>query len=256
MNSAQQLADLIEASARAVVFTGAGISTESGIPDFRSPGGIWTRMQPISFQDYVSDPAARRLSWQRRLEMEETWKTVAPNDGHKAVAELVARGKVSHVITQNIDALHQISDVPAAQMIELHGNTREAKCLDCGRRVEIDVILSHFAVHGDAPDCDDCGGLLKTATISFGQPMPEGEVARAQAATLACDLMLVLGSSLSVYPAAGFPLLAKHNGAKLAILNRDETPQDAIADLVINAEIGPTMRAVIDHLVMGWPVPI
>lgn len=256
MNGAQQLADLIQVSTRAVVFTGAGISTESGIPDFRSPGGIWTRMQPIAFQDYVSDPAARRLSWQRRLEMEETWKTVAPNDGHKAVAELVARGKVSHIITQNIDALHQISGVPAAQMIELHGNTRKAKCLDCGIRLEIGPILSHFAAHNDAPDCADCGGLIKTATISFGQPMPEGEMTRAQAATLACDLMLVLGSSLSVYPAAGFPLLAKRNGAKLVILNRDETPQDAIADLVINAEIGPTMRAVIDHLVMGWPVPI
>ena len=245
MNGAEQLAELIGSSRRAVVFTGAGISTESGIPDFRSPGGIWTRMQPISFQDYLADPAARRLSWQRRLEMEDTWKTVQPNDGHKAVAELVARGQVSHVITQNIDALHQISGVPAARVIELHGNTRDARCLDCGTDAELADVLAHFRTHGDAPDCAACGGLIKTATVSFGQPMPEGEMARAQQAALACDLMLVLGSSLSVYPAAGFPLLAKRNGARLAILNRDQTPQDPYADLVLNAEIGPTLRAVI-----------
>jgi NAD-dependent deacetylase len=245
VNGAEQLAELIGSSRRAVVFTGAGISTESGIPDFRSPGGIWTRMQPISFQDYLADPAARRLSWQRRLEMEDTWKTVQPNDGHKAVAELVARGQVSHVITQNIDALHQISGVPAARVIELHGNTRDARCLDCGTDAELADVLAHFRTHGDAPDCAACGGLIKTATVSFGQPMPEGEMARAQQAALACDLMLVLGSSLSVYPAAGFPLLAKRNGARLAILNRDQTPQDPYADLVLNAEIGPTLRAVI-----------
>jgi NAD-dependent deacetylase len=256
VNGAKRLAELIHASRRAVVFTGAGISTESGIPDFRSPGGIWTRMQPIAFQDYISDPEARRLSWQRRLEMEETWKTVRPNDGHGAVAELVAQGKVAHVITQNIDALHQISGVPGEQVIELHGNTREARCLDCGMLAEIADILAHFKAHGEAPYCAACGGLIKTATVSFGQPMPEGEMARAQAASMACDLMLVLGSSLAVYPAAGFPLLAKRNGATLAILNRDETPLDRHADLVINAEIGPTMRTVIDHLVMGWPIPI
>jgi NAD-dependent deacetylase len=238
------LAGLLRESRRAVIFTGAGMSTESGIPDFRSPGGIWTRMQPIPFQDYLSDPAARRLSWQRRLEMEETWNNVQPNDGHHAVARLVAMGKASHVITQNIDALHQISGVPAAQVIELHGNTREARCLDCGAPAEIAEILVHFKSHGDAPDCLACGGLVKTATISFGQPMPEAEMARAQAATKACDLMLVLGSSLQVYPAAGFPLQAKRQGARLVILNREATPLDDYADLVINAEIGPTMGRV------------
>jgi len=242
------LAAVLRESRRAVIFTGAGMSTESGIPDFRSPGGIWTRMQPIAFQDYLSDARARQLSWQRRLEMEETWKTVAPNDGHRAVAELVARGKASHVITQNIDGLHQQSGVPADMLIELHGNTRYAKCLDCSERTEIAAILSHFAAHGDAPDCAQCGGLMKTATISFGQPMPRGEMARADEAVGACDLMLVLGSSLQVYPAAGFPLQAKRQGARLVILNREETPLDGLADLVINAEIGPTMAAVIDAL--------
>ena len=244
----QQLVGLIRSSRRAVIFTGAGMSTESGIPDFRSPGGIWTKMMPVEFQDYVRDPEARRVSWQRRFEMEDTWNAVQPNDGHRAVAELVAQGRVSHVITQNIDALHQAAGVPDGQVIELHGNTHYAKCLDCGRRVEIPDIRAHFDVHGEAPDCAGCGGIVKTATISFGQPMPQDEMLRAEAATLACDLMLVMGSSLAVYPAAGFPLMAKRGGARLAILNRDETPQDRFADLVVNAGIGPTMRAVIDLL--------
>jgi NAD-dependent deacetylase len=245
---AADLAGLLRESRRAVIFTGAGMSTESGIPDFRSPGGIWTRMQPIEFKDYLSDPAARRLSWQRRAEMEETWNMVAPNDGHRAVAELVARGKASHIITQNIDGLHQQSGVPDEKLVELHGSTRYAKCLDCERRIEIADVLAHFVTHGDAPDCTYCGGLVKTATISFGQPMPEGEMARADAAVRACDLILVLGSSLVVYPAAGFPLQAKRQGARLVILNREETPLDGVADLVINAEIGPTMGSVIDLL--------
>lgn len=213
-------------------------------------------MQPIAFQNHLADRQARRLSWQRRLEMEETWRTVTPNDGHSCVAELVAHGTVSHVITQNIDALHQQSGIADEQVIELHGNTRQARCLDCGTSAEIAGVLAYFQTHGDAPDCSACGGLIKTATISFGQPMPETEMARARSASLACDLMLVLGSSLVVYPAAGFPLLAKRNGAALAIVNREQTPLDGAADLVIRGEIGPTMRAVIDHLVMGWPVPI
>jgi NAD-dependent deacetylase len=261
VSESRALAGLILAARHVVVFSGAGISTESGIPDFRSPskegkGGIWTKMQPIAFQDYLADPQARRLSWQRRLEMEETWQTVTPNDGHSCVAELVAQGKVGHVITQNIDALHQQSGVPGEQVIELHGNTRQARCLDCGTPAGIAEVLAHFAAHGDAPDCAACGGLIKTATISFGQPMPQTEMARAEAAARTCDLMLVLGSSLTVYPAAGFPLLARRNGARLAIVNREQTPLDGHADLVIRGEIGPTMRAVIDHLVMGWPVPI
>lgn len=248
MDAIVALAGLLRQSRRTVVFTGAGMSTESGIPDFRSPGGIWTKMMPVEFQDYISDPDARRISWQRRFEMEDTWNAVQPNDGHRAVAELVARGKVSHVITQNIDALHQAGGVPDEKVIELHGNTRYAKCLDCGQRMEISDIRTHFETHGEAPDCGACGGIVKTATISFGQPMPEAEMTRAEAATLACDLMLVLGSSLAVYPAASFPLLAKRSGAGLAILNRDQTPQDRFADLVINAEIGPTMRAIVQAL--------
>jgi NAD-dependent deacetylase len=242
------LVSLLRESKRAVAFTGAGISTESGIPDFRSPGGIWTKMQPIAFQDFLADPEARRESWRRRFAMEDTWKTVQPNAGHKAVAQLVARGIASHVITQNIDALHQASGIPDEQVVELHGNTMRAGCLDCGARVEIAAIRDHFERHGDAPDCVFCGGLVKTATISFGQPMPEKQMARAEAASMACDLFLVLGSSLSVFPAAAFPLAARRNGARLAIVNREPTPQDQLANLIINAEIGPTLTAVIETL--------
>jgi NAD-dependent deacetylase len=242
-----ELGSLLRAARRGVVFTGAGMSTESGIPDFRSPGGIWTKMMPVHFQDYVSDPQARRTSWARRFEMEETWNQVKPNDGHFAVADLVRRGTVGHVITQNIDNLHRVSGVPDERLIELHGNTSYAKCLNCGARMEIADIRRHFDRHGDAPDCLLCGGIVKTGTISFGQAMPEGEMARAEAASLKADLFLVLGSSLSVYPAAAFPLLAKRAGALLVILNREETEQDPYADLVIHAEIGPVLtRAVME----------
>jgi NAD-dependent deacetylase len=247
-NDLAQLARLLREARRGVVFTGAGISTESGIPDFRSPGGIWTKMTPVNYQDYVSDAKSRQVSWKHRFEMEETWNKVRPNDGHKAVAELVACGAVAYVITQNIDNLHQASGVPDDKMIELHGNTGHAKCLDCGVRIEIADIRAHFERHGDAPDCRHCGGIIKTAVISFGQAMPEEEMARAQAASLAADLFLVLGSSLSVYPAAAFPVLAKRAGARLVILNREATEQDPYADLVIHKEIGPTLRAAVSSL--------
>jgi len=244
----EELADLLRRARRAVVFTGAGISTESGIPDFRSPGGIWTKMMPINFDEFVASPEARRESWRRRFDMEETWNAVKPNAGHDAVADLVRRGKVSHVITQNIDNLHQDSGVPAERVIELHGNTRYAKCLSCGARMEIADIRKHFQKHGEPPNCTFCDGIVKTATISFGQAMPEDEMERATRATLACDLMLAMGSSLVVYPAAGFPLLAKRNGARLVIVNREPTEQDPFADLVLNTEIGPTMASVIAAL--------
>ena len=182
MNGAEELAQLIRSSRRAVVFTGAGISTESGIPDFRSPGGIWTKMMPVQFQDYIADPQARRVSWERRLRWKRPGTRSSPMTAISAVAGLVARGHVAHVITQNIDNLHQAAGVPDEQVIELHGNTRHAKCLTCGTRVEIADIRAHFENHGDAPDCQFCGGIVKTATISFGQAMPEDEMARAEAA--------------------------------------------------------------------------
>lgn len=239
---------MLRASRRAVVFTGAGISTESGIPDFRSPGGIWTKMAPIDFQDFVASAEMRKEAWRRRFAMDETFETVKPNAGHRAVAELVERGIVSHVITQNIDNLHQESGVPDSKVIEVHGNTRYAKCLECGQRVELEPIRAYFGTHGEPPDCRACGGIVKTATISFGQAMPEQEMARAERATRECDLFIVLGSSLVVYPAAGFPLMAKRGGARLAIVNREPTEQDRFADLAIHAEIGPTLSAAVNAL--------
>jgi len=205
-------------------------------------------MMPISFDEFISSPEARRQSWRRRFEMEETWKSVRPNAGHEAVAKLVQCGLVSHVITQNIDNLHQDSGVPEDRVIELHGNTRHAKCLDCGQRMDIADIHSHFIAHGDPPDCPACDGIVKTATISFGQAMPALEMERARRATLGCDLFVVLGSSLVVYPAAGFPLLAKQSGARLVIVNRERTDQDPYADLTLHREIGPTMRAAVGAL--------
>ncbi|HEX3665969.1 MAG TPA: Sir2 family NAD-dependent protein deacetylase [Rhizomicrobium sp.] len=247
-DGAARLAEYLRAARNTVFFTGAGISTESGIPDFRSPGGIWTRMAPVSYDDFVSSAGMRKEAWRRRFAMEEMFARVRPNAGHEAVAALVARGLASHVITQNIDDLHRMSGIPAEKVIELHGNTRYAKCLDCGARVELEPIHLHFETHGEAPDCACCGGLLKTATISFGQAMPGQEMERAERATRACDFFLVLGSSLVVYPAAGFPLMARRQGARLAIVNREPTELDPVADLVLHGEIGPTLCAALDGL--------
>lgn len=232
---------MITDARRVVVFTGAGISTESGIPDFRSPGGVWSKMKPIYFQDFVSDPAKRREAWERAFSGRAGWTGREPNAGHHAVARMVRSGKAASVITQNVDNLHQASGVPAEKVIELHGNASYAKCLECGERHELEDLKDSFQKAGDIPYCRVCGGLVKTATISFGQAMPEAEMARAEAETLQCDLFLVLGSSLVVYPAAGFPLLAKRNGAALAIVNREPTELDAYADLVLHDEIGPAL---------------
>ncbi len=235
------LSRLIADARKLVIFTGAGISTESGIPDFRSPGGVWSKMQPIQFQDFVSDPAKRREAWERAFSGRAGWVGREPNAGHHAVARLVAQGKATCVITQNVDNLHQASGVPADKIIELHGNASYATCLECAERHELAELKDSFLKAGEIPYCRSCGGLVKTATISFGQQMPAEPMARAEEATLACDALLVLGSSLVVYPAAGFPLLAKRNGAELAIVNREATDLDAYADLVLHDEIGPAL---------------
>ena len=226
---------------RIVVFTGAGISTESGIPDFRSPGGLWTQNKPIDFSDFIASEELRRENWRRKIEVDKTMRSAEPNRGHLAVAALVQRDVASAVITQNVDGLHQRSGVPDEKVIELHGNSTYAKCLDCSTRYEIDTIKAAFEVDETLPTCTFCGGIVKQATISFGQAMPPEAMRRAQDATLECDLFLAIGSSLVVYPAAGFPVMAKDNGSTLVILNRDATDLDAFADLVINDEIGPTL---------------
>jgi NAD-dependent deacetylase len=248
------LTALIEASRRAVIFTGAGISTESGIPDFRSPGGVWTRMQPISFQEFVASEDKRREAWRRRFDNRDGWVGAQPNSGHYAVAQLINAGRASAVITQNVDNLHQFSGVPDSQVIELHGNASYAKCLSCHARVELADIEREFHATGTVASCKTCGGIIKSATISFGQQMPALPMQRAHEATLACDLFIVLGSSLSVFPAADFPLLAKRHGAALAIVNRDPTAQDELADLVIHAGIGATLSGV-TSLLADTPLP-
>jgi len=245
MSEVERLKQMIGEARRIVAFTGAGISTESGIPDFRSPGGIWTRYKPIDFTEFLSSEEARRESWRRKFATDETIRRATPNAGHRALAKLVEQGRMIAIITQNIDGLHQASGVPADKVIELHGNGTYAACLSCKRRHELDWVRQIFSEGETLPLCMACGGIIKTATISFGQAMPEEEMERAEAAAKSADLMIALGSSLVVWPAAGFPIMAKRNGAKLIIVNREPTDQDSLADLVINAEIGPTMsRAV------------
>lgn len=243
-----ELSDLFRASQRILVFSGAGISTESGIPDFRSPGGVWSKMQPIYYQDFVASERARREAWSRRFSNADGWVGAKPNRGHYAVVELVRSGRANAVVTQNVDNLHQESGIPDDKVIELHGNSTYAKCLKCHTRVELVDLEREFQQCGTVGPCKNCGGIIKSATISFGQQMPELPMRRAQTETQVCDLFLVLGSSLSVFPAADFPVRAKQRGAKLVIVNRDPTPVDDIADLVIHEGIGATMEAALAKL--------
>lgn len=236
---------MFEGCQSAVIFTGAGISTESGIPDFRSPGGIWSKHKPVDYSDFVASAEARKAAWRLKLLFDKDIKKAEPNRGHRAIAELIDSGVVSHVITQNVDGLHQRSGVPDSKIIELHGNATYAHCLDCGQRYDLQLIKENFERDESLPICDHCDGLVKTATISFGQAMPQEQMLRAQTATVACDLFLAIGSSLVVYPAAGFPAIAKQHDAKLVIINRDATDLDDIADLVINDEIGVVLGGAI-----------
>lgn len=242
--SIETLRRLLDSSRYAVFFTGAGISTESGIPDFRSPGGVWTRMQPIYFQDFISSEAKRREAWGRRFDNRDGWVGAEPNAGHIAIARLIASGKARSVITQNVDNLHQASGVPADRVIELHGNATYATCLSCQVRYELADIEREFRASGTVSPCRQCNGIIKSATISFGQQMPAVPMQRAHEETLRCDLFIVLGSSLSVFPAADFPLRARQKGAALVIVNRDPTEMDDVADVVIHAGIGETMQRV------------
>jgi NAD-dependent deacetylase len=242
-----RLRDLIEGASNILPFTGAGISTECGIPDFRSPGGLWTKNKPINFDDFLSSREMRDESWRRRFAMQHQFAGARPGRGHRALASLHRAGKVPAVVTQNIDNLHQASGIPAADVVELHGNTTYALCLDCGDRYELEAVRAHFeAAAGRAPDCA-CGGYIKTATVSFGQAMPQQAMLRAEALTRACDLFLAVGTSLVVWPAAGFPLMAKRNGAALVIVNREPTDFDDVADLVVRQDIGEAFAPFIAH---------
>jgi len=242
------LQEMVQEAGVIVPFTGAGISTECGIPDFRSPGGLWTKNRPIPFDEFLASQEARNESWRRRFAMAEQFGDAQPGRGHRALASLYRAGKVPAVVTQNIDNLHQASGFAPEHVVELHGNTTYGLCLDCAERYELSWVRQRMdAANGCAPDCPTCGGYIKTATISFGQAMPDAAMQRAQGLALCCDLFLAIGSSLVVWPAAGFPLMAKRNGAQLIIINREPTEFDDIADLVVRQDIGTVLEPFIVH---------
>jgi len=240
----EKMARLLTDPRHAVAFTGAGISTESGIADFRSPGGIWSRYSPVMYQDFLQSEEARRQYWKMKKEGYQELRAAKPNDGHRALARLESEGKLVAVITQNIDGLHQ--DAGSRRVLELHGTNRFALCLKCDAHVDVDEIQAILESGVEIPLCTSCGGLLKMATISFGQSLPPDVLREAFDMAAVSDLVLALGSSLVVEPAASIPLQAKNNGAKLVIINNTETPLDSLADIVIRQSIGATMSQVLE----------
>jgi NAD-dependent deacetylase len=225
---------LLAASRSAVAFTGAGVSTASGVPDFRSPGGLWSRYQPVTFQEFVASDEARRRYWAYKRESFEQYASARPNAAHLALAALEAAGRLRRVITQNIDGLHQAAG--SRRVIELHGTNRRVVCLDCGRRYDASAVHERLREGCAVPACSDCGGILKADTVSFGQPVPEVVLSEAFALAADSDLMLVVGSSLLVQPAASIPVRAARAGAALVIVNREPTPLDGLARLVLRGE--------------------
>lgn len=230
---------------RIVGFTGAGISTESGIPDFRSPGGVWSTARMIEYDEFIRSRPARAEAWRQKVIAWPVMRDAEPNAGHLAFVELERRGKLTAMITQNIDRLHQRAGQSPELVIELHGTMTEAVCLSCGKRISMDEAVARVRAGEVAPLCLSCGGMLKTATVSFGQAMPVEEMERAARACRECDVILAVGSSLVVYPAASLPALAKQSGARLVIVNRTPTPLDEIADLVVRDEIGRVLPQLI-----------
>lgn len=233
--------ELIAQSKKIVGFTGAGISTESGIPDFRSPGGVWSTNRMIYFDEFLNDRDARIEAWRQKFLVWPEMRDAMPNAGHLAFAELERQGRLQALITQNIDGLHQRAGNSDETVIELHGTMTAAECLSCRLRIPMDEALARIAAGDSAPSCEECGGLLKPATVSFGQPMPALPMQMAAIAAQTCEVFIAVGSSLVVYPAASFPEVAKENGATLIIINRTETPLDGMADLVVREEIGLTL---------------
>jgi len=244
------VADIIFQSKKIVIFTGAGISTESGIPDFRSPGGIWDRYDPneLTYQKFLSSQASREKYWERQKQLWPIIAAARPNAGHLAIAELYKMGKLNCIITQDGDSLHQRSGVPDEMVIELHGTWTRALCLGCGRKYPSEEVQVRLEAGEKVPTCEACGGIMKPDVIQFGQAMPEKETAEAQKRAAGCDLLMAIGSSLVVYPAAQMPLIAKENGAKLVIINLMPTPHDQYADVVINEKIGDTLPRIIEQV--------
>ncbi len=235
------LSAVLEKAERVVAFTGAGISTECGVPDFRSPGSPWRRYPPIDYAAFQASAAARIEAWRRKFAMDDIYAGARPGRSHRALTALEQSGRLSAVITQNIDGLHQAAGLSARRLVELHGNGTYARCLACDKRHELADVRAAFESNHDAPCCA-CGGMVKSATIAFGQQVPVEALARAKAAALSCDVFVVLGSSLVVRPAAALPPLAAQAGARLVIINRDPTPLDDCAELVINADVGAVLE--------------
>jgi NAD-dependent deacetylase len=237
---------LLAGARRIVVFSGAGVSTESGIPDFRSPGGIWTRYDPrqLGFRRYVSDPEARKLAWRLRRELHHL--EARPNPAHLACVRLAGAGRLAGVITQNIDGLHTDAGLPVELVCEVHGTGRQFVCLACGDRGPMAEAVARVEAGEEDPACLACGGIIKAATVSFGQNIPADVWARAEALTGACDAFVAVGSSLVVQPAAGLPRRARRLGASLVIVNREPTPLDDLADVVVNGEAGTLLPALVD----------
>jgi len=230
-----------------VVLTGAGISTESGIPDFRGPQGVWTRNpeaeKQSTIQHYVADPEVRRRAWQSRLDS-PAWGA-QPNAGHRALVALERRGKLDTLITQNIDGLHQAAGSSPERVVEVHGTMREVVCLACGERAPMERALARVRAGEEDPPCRTCGGILKSATISFGQSLVAGDIARAERAARQCDLLLAIGTKLSVWPVAGVVPVAKDAGARVVILNAEPTDMDGLADAVLRGSIGEILPRLI-----------
>ncbi len=238
----RRIAQWLREGGPAVAFTGAGISTESGIPDFRSPGGIWAQSQPVYFQDFLDSADARREYWRQKCVSHRDFAAAKPNDGHRVLAGWEEKGLLEGVITQNIDGLHQ--DAGSRRVLELHGTARRIGCLACKRHFDPQPLVERFLATGEVPDCPDCGGLLKHATVSFGQALPPEVLEEAVRWAQRGGLLLAMGSSLVVEPAASIPRIARQSGARVAIINRDPTGQDATADAVIHDGIGRALTAI------------
>ncbi len=246
------LVELVEKSTCMVAFTGAGISTESGLPDFRSPGGVWSRFRPVTFQEFQASDRGRMDYWDRYLEFYPPFTQVQPNPAHLALAELEKQGILKAIITQNIDRLHHAAGNAEEKVIELHGRIDQTICLDCGLTLNTGIIIDRVKSGERAPTCDQCGGWLKPATISFGQNLPAQELEKAARWASSADLFLAIGSSLTVHPAAALPGLALEHNAHLVILNATATSYDSHAHLVITGQAGPVLAAVIERF--GWSV--
>ena len=237
MAQVAELAAAVRAAERVLVFTGAGMSTASGIPDFRGPGGLWSRRRPVMFQDFVASAEARRAHWQYKADGHREFAQARPNAAHRALVGLERLGKLDALVTQNVDGLHQDAGHDCERIVELHGTNRAVECLSCGARSATEPALAQFQATGSCPRCEACGGILKTATVSFGQPLPQAELQRAFRAAGRADLVLAIGSTLEVRPAADVPLRAARHGARYVIVNRGPTAHDALADLRLEGDV-------------------